>query len=89
VCHFCKRELVAYENGLANGPLFYVTQRRGFRREVWDMTETQLYGFLGARLEGDLAGAEAALQELNEKGIATVRYDAPLYGPTALEIRRA
>src|ERR1043166_5887612 len=67
VCYFCKRELVAYENGLAPEPFFYVTQTQGpFRREVWDLTETALYAHVRTRT-GDIDAAEAMLEELRER----------------------
>ena len=88
VCHLCDRELIAYENGLAPTPLFYVTQKQGgLQGETWDMTETALYGFV--RTKTDMTTAEMLLEELQAKGAATVRYEVPLYGQTILEIRRA
>jgi len=49
---------------------FYVIQTQGsFRNEIGEMTETEVYGYVGTRL-GSEAAAAAMIRELEEKGVA-------------------
>jgi len=54
--------------------------------ELGEMTEMQLYGFLGTRLSEDTA--HALLDELEKKGAVTTYFDHPLKPRTRVEIWR-
>ena len=54
--------------------------------DLGEMTETELYGYLGMRL-GE-AATEAMRIKLEELGAATAEFEAPFGLKTRLEIRR-
>jgi hypothetical protein len=52
------------------------------------MTQTEVYSYLRARLEGEVVAADAALRELKETGRATVYFENPVGPKIRVEIRR-
>ncbi len=54
--------------------------------DLGEMTETELYGYLGGRL-GE-AAMEAVRFKLEELGAATAEFEAPFGLKTRIEIRR-
>ncbi len=54
--------------------------------DLGEMTETELYGYLGGRL-GE-AAMEAVRFKLEELGAATVEFEAPLGLKSRIQIRR-
>jgi hypothetical protein len=67
---------------------FYVVQTQGsFRNEIGEMTEAELYGHVGTRLRSEAAAA-AVLCELQEKGVAVVRFADSMGLENAMEIRQ-
>jgi hypothetical protein len=66
---------------------FYVVQTQGsFRNEIGEMTETELYGYVGTRL-GSEAAAAAVLRELQDKGAAIARFTDSTAIENTIEIR--
>jgi len=55
--------------------------------DLGEMTETEIYGYVGTRL-GSMDAAEAVLRELKNKGTATIHFDSPLGPKIRVEIRR-
>jgi hypothetical protein len=54
--------------------------------DLGEMTETELYGYLGARL-GE-AATESLRLKLEKQGVASVEFEAPLGLKSRIEIRR-
>ena len=64
-----------------------VLQERPAPNDLGEMTETEMYGYVGTRL-GSMDAAEAVLRELKKKGKATTYFDSPLGPKIRVEIRR-
>jgi len=54
--------------------------------DIGEMTETELYGYLGGKL-GE-AAMEVVRFKLEETGAATTQFEAPLASKSRIEIRR-
>jgi hypothetical protein len=74
---------------------FYVILTQGpFRKELGEMTEWQVYGFVRTECTKSMApldamaATDAVLAELESSGVSTVRLTDPQYGFALIEIRR-
>lgn len=65
-----------------------VQTSRGFRNEIGEMSETEVYAHVRTRLGDHGNVAENALAELAEWGLATVQFKDGLGMETLIEIRR-